>query len=173
MEVGIALQNICSSVVNVVLLNFCLIQAISLLAMKGQSTPQLRDGEWLNCVLLSPVILKELQKHSPYQPPHEMAQQVMHISSTGVALSLNNTHHPCTVGAGDDYVPVSGENLVFASGDTRVCHTIDIINDDICEHNPYEFFFSDLTYVSGERPITIAPPTAQVVIDDSGELECK
>jgi len=66
-------------------------QEISLLAMRGQSTPQLRDREWLNCVLLSPVILEELQEHSPYQPPHEMAQQVRIQDITGhINISLLN-----------------------------------------------------------------------------------
>ena len=103
------------------------------------------------------------------------AGKAWHINSACACIdgSLNHTHYPCTAVAGDDYVPVSGENLVFASGETRVCHTIEIINDDICEHNPNEFFFSDLAYVSGMQPITIAPPTARVVIDDSGEPECK
>ena len=40
------------------------LQALSLLAMREQFTLQLRDREWLNCVLLSPVILEELQEHS-------------------------------------------------------------------------------------------------------------
>ena len=75
--------------------------------------------------------------------------------------------------AGVDYVAVAGEELVFSRGATRVCHTIDILQDNICESSPNEFFFSDLAYVSGVQPITISPPTAQVVIDDSMEEECK
>ena len=51
-----------------------------------------------------------------------------------------------------------------------MCHTIEILQDDICEYPPNEFFFSDLAYVSGVMQITIAPQTAQVVIDD--EREC-
>ena len=61
---------------------------------------------------------------------------------------------------------------MFNRGDTRICHTIDILQDDICE-DPNEIFHSDLEYVSGEPPITISPPTAQIVIDDSDEPECK
>ena len=177
LEVGITLHNICSSVVNIVLLNFCLIQVVLLLlAMKGQSTPQLRGREWLNCVLLSPAILEELQDHSLYQPPHRIAQQVVHVpykQYTGVALSLNNTYHPCTVGEGADYEAAYDELLEFVLGDTHVCYTIFVIDDDICERIPDEEFSSNLTYISGIQPITINPPTVEVVIDDFGESECK
>ena len=62
---------------------------------------------------------------------------------------------------------------MFNRGDTQVCHTIDIIQDDICESDPNEQFFSDLAYVSGVLPITIDPSTAEVIIDDSAEPECK
>lgn len=62
---------------------------------------------------------------------------------------------------------------MFNRGDIRVCHTIDILQDSICEDDPNEHFFSDLSYVSGVLPITINPPTAEVIIDDSDELECK
>ena len=62
---------------------------------------------------------------------------------------------------------------MFSRGDTRVCHTIDILQDNICESSPNEFFFSDLAYVSGVQPITISPSTARVVIDDSMEEECR
>ena len=80
---------------------------------------------------------------------------------------------PFTTVAGADYVAVSGEELLFNRGDTRVCHTIDILQDNICESDPNEFFFSDLAYVSGLMPITISPPTTQVIIDDNMEEECK
>ena len=68
---------------------------------------------------------------------------------------------------------VAGAELAFGLGERRVCHTIDILQDDICEYPDNENFFSDLAYVSGVMPITIAPRTAEVVIDDSGEEECK
>ena len=67
----------------------------------------------------------------------------------------------------------ASEELVFNRGDTHICHTIDILQDNICEYPPNENFFPDLAYVSGMQPITIAPPTAQVVIDDSDEPECE
>ena len=139
--------------------------------MRGQSTLQLRHKEMLHCVLLSPVILEELQEHSPYQPPHEMAQQVVHV--THVQDTCIYALFLFTTVAGADYVAVAGEELVFNRGDTQVCHTIDILQDNICESDPNEQFFSDLAYVSGVLPITISPPTARVVIDDRLEEECK
>ena len=62
--------------------------------------------------------------------------------------------------------------LVFSCGATHACHTILINQDNICESSPNEFFFSDLAYVSGILPITISPPTAQVIIADSDQPEC-
>ena len=63
--------------------------------------------------------------------------------------------------------------LSFSRGDTQVCYLIFIGNDNDCESDPNEFFFTELAYVSGVQPITIAPHTAQVIIDDSAEPECK
>jgi len=76
-----------------------------------------------------------------------------------------------TVAPGD-YGAVAGQDLVFSRGATHVCHTILINQDNICESSPNEFFLSNLSYVSGILPITISPPTAQVIIDDSDQLEC-
>ena len=53
-----------------------------------------------------------------------------------------------------------------------MCHTVAIMNDSICEIDPNEQFFSDLSYVSGIQPITIDPERATVVIDDTNEPEC-
>ena len=64
------------------------------------------------------------------------------------------------------------EELVFNVGDSRVCHTVTITNDSICEIDPNEQFFSDLSYVSGEEPITIDPVRATVIINDTAEPEC-
>ena len=86
-------------------------------------------------------------------------------------MSVSDIHN--TADAGTDYLAVTGEELMFSRGETSVCHTIVIVNDDICERDPNENFFSDLVYVSGVMPITIAPSTAQIVIDDSAEPECK
>ena len=54
-----------------------------------------------------------------------------------------------------------------------MCHTIFIINDDICESTDTEDFFSDLSSANGMLPIIISPETARVVIDDSNEPECE
>ena len=67
---------------------------------------------------------------------------------------------------------VTGQELMFNHGDTLICYTITILQDNICEYPPNENFFLDLAYVSGLQPITIAQPTAEVVIDDSDEPEC-
>ena len=90
-----------------------------------------------------------------------------------IIIIVYSQHPNIPTVAGEDYTAVDGEELVFPRGSTRMCHTIDITNDDICESDPNEFFFSDLAYVSGDQPIAIAPSTARVVIDDSDEPECK
>ena len=77
--------------------------------------------------------------------------------------------HPVS---GDDYVGVVDEILMFAEGMDRVCHNVTILQDNECEILRVEDFFSDLSYVSGDPPITIAPDAARVIIDDSNEPEC-
>ena len=71
-----------------------------------------------------------------------------------------------------DYGAVVNEPLVFNMGDVRVTHTIVINQDDECEDDPYEDFFSNLALVSGVQPITVIRPRAQVIINDSLEPEC-
>ena len=56
-------------------------------------------------------------------------------------------------------------------GDERICHTITINQDDVCEEL-YEDFFSDLILDSGVKPITVVQPRAQVIINDTMEPEC-
>ena len=73
--------------------------------------------------------------------------------------------------AGMDFQQGSRSLLMFDVGDTRVCHTVELVQDAICE-SFNEYFFSDLTYLSGMQPITLNP-TTEVVIDDSAEPECK
>ena len=77
-----------------------------------------------------------------------------------------------TTAADLDYDSVVGQPLVFGLGDTRVCHTVNITDDNICEIDPDEQFFSNLSYVSGLQPITIDPARTTVIIDDSAEPEC-
>ena len=56
---------------------------------------------------------------------------------------------------------------MFARGDTRQCHLVQILNDDICEGPSVEDFFSDLALGSGTSVIVVDPDRAQVLIDDS------
>jgi len=69
-------------------------------------------------------------------------------------------------------VAVAGKELVFNHNDTRVCHTIDILQDTICENDSIELFISGLANVRDVQ-IYIDPSTAQVVIDDTAEPECE
>ena len=54
----------------------------------------------------------------------------------------------------------------------RVCHTITINQDENCENNPNEDFFSNLILASGMQPITVIREHARVIIDDNMEPEC-
>ena len=57
--------------------------------------------------------------------------------------------------AGEDYVGVVDVPLEFTRGQRRACHTVTIIDDDICEIDVIEDFFSNLEHVSGIMPIRI------------------
>ena len=71
-----------------------------------------------------------------------------------------------------DYGGVIGQLIQFNTGDTNQTHTIIIRQDDICETDPDEFFFSNIALVSGTQPIDVIHPQATVFIDDSLEPEC-
>ena len=60
---------------------------------------------------------------------------------------------------------------MFGAGDSRVCHDVNILDDIDCE-TPYEDFFSNLEYDSGDMPIIITRPRTQVIINDTAEPEC-
>ena len=62
-------------------------------------------------------------------------------------------------------------NLAFAVGDSRSCHTVDIINNNECEETT-EHFFANLFYVSGIQNINIVQDRTQVLIEDSNEPGC-
>ena len=72
----------------------------------------------------------------------------------------------------DDHTAVVNQMLQFNVGDVRVTHTITINQDNECENAPNEFFFSNLTFVSGVQPINLIRPRAQIIIDDNLEPEC-
>jgi len=73
--------------------------------------------------------------------------------------------------AGLDYAAVVGDEIMFNYGETRVCYTVSILQDSLCENTTKERFFADLAYVSGLQ-LTINPATVQVFIDDTEEPEC-
>ena len=60
---------------------------------------------------------------------------------------------------------------MFQVGDDRVCHNVVIIDDDDCE-TPFEDFFSNLEYDSGDMPIIITRDRTRVIINDTAEPEC-
>ena len=72
----------------------------------------------------------------------------------------------------DDYGGVIGQLIQFNTGDTKQMHMILIEQDNICEIDPNEFFFSNITLVSGTPPIEVIRPQATVIIDDSLEPKC-
>ena len=72
----------------------------------------------------------------------------------------------------DDYNAVVNQLLVFNLGDERVTHTITINQDNECEDDSSEDFFSNLALVSGVQPIAVTRSRAQVIIDDTLEPEC-
>ena len=63
-------------------------------------------------------------------------------------------------------------NLAFAVGDSRSCHTVVVIEDNLCEFPEPEDFFANLAYVSGIQNINIVRDRTRVLIDDSNEPEC-
>ena len=74
------------------------------------------------------------------------------------------------IGAGVDYVAGSAE-LEFTRGSVRVCHTVQLIQDEECEL-PVENFFANLTLLSGRPVISINPFITEIIIDDSSENDC-
>ena len=67
---------------------------------------------------------------------------------------------------------VNGEIIQFNTGDTAKTHTIFIEQDQICETDPNEFFFSNIVLDSGVQPIQVIHPQANITIDDRSEPEC-
>ena len=72
---------------------------------------------------------------------------------------------------GIDFVRQS-TNLAFAYRDSQRCHTVDILQDRLCEHPDLEDFLVNLAYVSGIQNINILRDRTRVLIDDSSEPEC-
>ena len=72
----------------------------------------------------------------------------------------------------NDYVPVSGQIIEFNRGDVTQTNTININDDDVCENEPNENFFSNIALASGISDIDVIRPRATVTIDDNNEIEC-
>ena len=72
----------------------------------------------------------------------------------------------------NDYVPVSGQIIQFNTGDVTQNHTITINDDDVCEKDPNENFFSNIALASGIPDIDVTVPRAAVTIDDTTKVEC-
>jgi hypothetical protein len=86
-------------------------------------------------------------------------------------FTINDTTEDGSAVSGSDYVGVVDVPLMFQVGDVRVCHDVVIIDDDDCE-TPFEDFFSNLEYDSGEMPIIITRDRTRVIINDTAEPEC-
>ena len=67
---------------------------------------------------------------------------------------------------------MSGQIIEFNTGDINQIHRIDITQDDLCEDDPMEFFFSFLSLNSGIQPIEVIRPNTTIFIDDTLEPEC-
>ena len=71
----------------------------------------------------------------------------------------------------EDYLSASGI-LKFNTGDTRQCHNVEIIDDDVCKSEVEQFIFN-LALVSGAT-VTVDPPSARVIIfDGTNDCVCK
>ena len=71
-----------------------------------------------------------------------------------------------------DYDTITDVVLDFPLGESRVCFSININDDDACEVEPVQSFFSNLVLGSGVQPIDVNPSQAQVIIDDDDQPEC-
>ena len=66
---------------------------------------------------------------------------------------------------GQDYIPSAGD-LVFAVGDTRQCHEVTIIDNNICERPEMEFFLSTLSLLTGTH-VVVDPEGTRVIINEN------
>ena len=71
-----------------------------------------------------------------------------------------------------DYDPLTNKRLNISTGDTRIFHTVKIIDDEICEACPNELFFCNISLLNDDPRININQHHAKVMIVDSMELEC-
>ena len=71
-----------------------------------------------------------------------------------------------------DYQSVTDQIIVFEVGDVTRTHRITINNDNECEKEPNERFFSHIPLNSGIPVIFVTVPRTTVTIDDTAEPEC-
>ena len=80
--------------------------------------------------------------------------------------------HNVTAVSPVDYGGVSGQIIQFNTGDVNQIHRINITQDEDCEIDPIELFFSNIVLDSGVQPIEVIRPLATVFINDTLEPEC-
>ena len=103
---------------------------------------------------------KDIRNLTPNRPTH--------------VLTLNNTS-PISVfsdsEAGVDYMSTRQVLGPFDNTTRRLCAQVLLIDDPVCESNPYPEDFS-VTMVTSDANVTVVPRRIGVAIDDSGEPEC-
>ena len=62
--------------------------------------------------------------------------------------------------------------IMFEAGDVTRTHRIIFNNDNDCEDEPNENFFSSIALNSGILDIFVTEPQVTVIINDTSELEC-
>ena len=118
------------------------------------------------------LLLVELHNHSLSLSALKMALQVRIYTILTLYAKIHN-FFTCTVAPGD-YGAVTNEIITFVEGQMRATHTIIINQDDDCENDPNENFFSNISLNSGQQQlISVIRPRAEVIIDDTDEPECR
>ena len=116
------------------------------------------------------LLLVELHENSLSQSALKMALQVCIYT---ILLSLYPEIHNffTRAVAPGDYGAVTNQIITFVENQMRATHTIIINQDDDCENDPNENFFSNIAFNSGTLPISVIRPRAEVIIDDTNESE--
>ena len=87
--------------------------------------------------------------------------------------NTNFTQPYLNTDTGSDYIGIVDFELIFSAGDDQQCHNVNITDDDDCEKEANESFFSILSYASGKMPIVITLHiAARIEIGDTAEPEC-
>ena len=88
--------------------------------------------------------------------------------NTHIFFCMQNESVLCCTDSPGDFEAQNDHQITFNTGDTRVIHTINIVNDDMCE-SPQEEFFSRISLFTQDRHINIAQSQTRIVILDSTE----